>query len=186
MVYRIVTVDLYIPTYKWAIEILIDGIEIGEHYRRFKKGNFINIIFGFIISKKLINLNNILLDGKYSNIPINSFMLIDIRQEKKIKAKNLVYKNTWHITPSKDFRAFNVVGKNITEFNIFVHNNNKRCPCNKTIIFMIENIYELKDNQKFLYRIIIFLTVLFALTFIFSIYITVGYVLGYRIVSINV
>lgn len=39
-------VDLYIPVYQWAIEVLIDGIGMKEHYTRFQPGNNIfDVIF---------------------------------------------------------------------------------------------------------------------------------------------
>lgn len=31
-------VDFYIPAYSWAIELLIGGIGLEEHYERFSKG----------------------------------------------------------------------------------------------------------------------------------------------------
>lgn len=34
-------VDFYISTYKWAIELLIDGVGLKEHYNRFQKGIYI-------------------------------------------------------------------------------------------------------------------------------------------------
>lgn len=75
------SVDFYIPAYNWAIELLIGGIGLEEHYSRFLKG----IIFykqldsivmdSMVIEVKLNYVNNIFL--KYMNtelmeIPVNN------------------------------------------------------------------------------------------------------------------
>lgn len=118
-------VDLYIQKYRWAIELLIDGDNLKKHHDRFTKGNNNNLFFKINLIFLNIILYNIFkyIDGKYWCIPISSYMIIDIRQTKKLKK---IYPNTWHIIPNNNFTRFEVVTKNeylITEnFTIFTIN----------------------------------------------------------------
>ncbi|CAG8436596.1 9373_t:CDS:2 [Diversispora eburnea] len=74
-------VDFYISEPQWAIELLIDD-------------------------------NNITLElaspqrGRYSSIPIKSYLILDIRETRTVQKS---YPNTWHITPNEDFTTFNVL-----------------------------------------------------------------------------
>ncbi|CAG8605226.1 6848_t:CDS:1 [Scutellospora calospora] len=48
--------------------------------------------------------------GKYSSIPIKSYIILDIRETRTVVK---AYPNTWHITPNSDFTIFNIQeGKN--------------------------------------------------------------------------
>lgn len=145
-------VDLYIPSYKWAVELLIDGIGLNKSSRNLEY--FLN----FFIS------NSLSLGGKYRNIPIKSYLLIDIRQT--VKARKL-YPNTWFITPSENYRTFNIVEIYIKEYNTFdlvVHDNNGRCICNENILKINETLIDIKENQKFLYKIIVLLLISFIIS----------------------
>ncbi|CAG8466832.1 9849_t:CDS:2 [Cetraspora pellucida] len=74
-------VDFYISEPQWAIELLIDGIDMKRHHERFQDG------------------------GKYSSIPIKSYIILDIRETRTVVK---AYPNTWHITPNADFTIFNI------------------------------------------------------------------------------
>lgn len=53
-------VDLYIPRYQWAIELLIDGKDFKKHYDRFKPGS----LFLFLISFPFFIVISIFIDIK--------------------------------------------------------------------------------------------------------------------------
>ncbi|CAJ0908723.1 9418_t:CDS:2, partial [Entrophospora sp. SA101] len=87
-------VDFYISEPQWAIELLIDGIDMKRHHERFQDG------------------------GRYSLIPIKSYLILDIRETRTVQKS---YPNTWHITPNSDFSIFNVLaGTNIFDIPIQV------------------------------------------------------------------
>ncbi|RHZ89752.1 hypothetical protein Glove_11g54 [Diversispora epigaea] len=75
-------VDFYISEPQWAIELLIDGVDMKRHHERFQDG------------------------GRYSSIPIKSYLILDIRETRTVQKS---YPNTWHITPNEDFTIFNVL-----------------------------------------------------------------------------
>ncbi|RIA87642.1 hypothetical protein C1645_776802 [Glomus cerebriforme] len=83
-------VDFYISELQWAIELLIDGIDMKRHHERFQDG------------------------GRYSSIPIKDYIILDIRETRTvIKA----YPNTWHIIPNTDFTSFSII-KSDASFNV--------------------------------------------------------------------
>ncbi|KAF0443885.1 crinkler family protein [Gigaspora margarita] len=85
-------VDFYISESQWAIELLIDGIDMKRHHERFQDG------------------------GKYSSIPIKSYIILDIRETRTVLK---AYSNTWHITPNADFTIFNIQdGSNFFDITI--------------------------------------------------------------------
>lgn len=101
------SIDLYIPFYGWAIELLVDGCGMKEHYTRFQIGNStssrVSKLSYFIL---IIFIEPIFyIDGIYSDIPINDYILIDIRQT--IKA-NKLYPKTWHIHPNVNYPSFDI------------------------------------------------------------------------------
>ena len=49
------------------------------------------------------------LDGIYSQIPIQSYLILDFRETKTIKK---LYPNTWYIKPTPDFLTLNILTKN--------------------------------------------------------------------------
>lgn len=93
-----------------------------------------------------IDSNNILnnfyifylfVDGKYSEIPIKEYLLVDIRQTVSVKKS---YHNTWHIIPSEDLTYLNIL-KGEKEFKIFI-NNNKRILYSQDV----RQLFEKLDN----------------------------------------
>lgn len=125
------SVDIYISKYKWAIEILIDGNRLNEHWKRFQPGNSLLLTFRSVYDSvdsvewytKIYIISS---DGKYARIPINDFLLVDIRQTVEVRK---IYKNTWHIIPNKDFTSFKVKKLDIngiyTTSTILVKDNSK-------------------------------------------------------------
>ncbi|KAF0443886.1 crinkler family protein [Gigaspora margarita] len=54
--------------------------------------------------------------GKYSSIPIKSYIILDIRETRTVLK---AYSNTWHITPNADFTIFNIQdGSNFFDITI--------------------------------------------------------------------
>ncbi|CAB4415225.1 unnamed protein product [Rhizophagus irregularis] len=85
-------VDFYISEPQWAIELLIDGIDMKRHHERFQDG------------------------GRYSSIPIKDYIILDIRETRTVLK---AYSNTWHITPNSDFTSFNIIEGN-TSFDVSI------------------------------------------------------------------
>ncbi|CAI2171280.1 11502_t:CDS:2 [Funneliformis geosporum] len=85
-------VDFYISEPQWAIELLIDGIDMKRHHERFQDG------------------------GRYSSIPIKDYIILDIRETRTVIKS---YPNTWHITPNTDFTSFSII-EGSTSFDVSV------------------------------------------------------------------
>lgn len=172
-------VDLYISAYGWAIELLVDGNRLKDHSKRFLPGNFYLIYFlskpDDILFFNLLSLTTLPTGGKYSDIPINSYVLVDIRQtvNKNINNNNNFYPNTWSVIPSKDLKYFDIIefildnevggDDDIIEirrriFKIFVKNDDKDDDKKYRVY---ENILE-----KWLFRLL-FVNVSFLIVFVF-------------------
>jgi hypothetical protein len=109
------TIDLYIPEREWAVELLVDGIGMREHHDRFKKGKIKTYIF---FDK--YNYNHqifIIIEGKYSTIPIKDYLIIDIRHTVMVQK---YYSNTWHVVPNEDFTNL-AVFTDTEKFNIQIN-----------------------------------------------------------------
>ncbi|CAG8762871.1 4196_t:CDS:2, partial [Acaulospora morrowiae] len=114
-------VDFYISEPQWAIELLIDGIDLKRHHERFQDG------------------------GRYSPIPIKSYILLDIRETRIVQKS---YPKTWHITPNADFTVFNVLEGTDT-FNIFTRRGYPRSPVVRLLAQESEALkYEMSTIKK--------------------------------------
>lgn len=148
--------DIYLADYQWAVELLIDGDRLNEHWNRFQPGistfnssinSSINYLIAIYISRiTIINIFpkhsfNPFNPGGNSTIPIKDFLLIDIRETTDVKN---IYKDTWHIIPNEDFKSFTVKmldknGKRKT-FTIYVEDK-KNLICNvNTLFFSIASL----------------------------------------------
>ncbi|CAG8789687.1 17156_t:CDS:2 [Dentiscutata erythropus] len=118
-------VDFYISEPQWAIELLIDGKDMKRHHERFQDG------------------------GKYSSIPIKSYIILDIRETKTtVKA----YPNTWHITPNADFTTFNIQDGpnsfNITTRDGYPYSSNFRISAqDEAMKFEMSNLKRRRNNN---------------------------------------
>ncbi|CAH1762255.1 10895_t:CDS:2 [Entrophospora sp. SA101] len=125
-------VDFYISEPQWAIELLIDGIDMKRHHERFQDG------------------------GRYSLIPIKSYLILDIRETRTVQKS---YPNTWHITPNSDFSIFNVLaGTNIFDIpirkvypSLLISKNLSRKKNRKEVIESLEKLIDfLTRREKYL------------------------------------
>ncbi|CAG8664795.1 16754_t:CDS:2, partial [Dentiscutata heterogama] len=62
-------------------------------------------VVDFYISEPQWAIELLIDGGKYSSIPIKSYIILDIRETKTVVK---AYPNTWHITPNADFTTFNI------------------------------------------------------------------------------
>lgn len=136
-------------------ELLINGSGLDEYYNRFQDG----ILFYFLSSESSIHepsnigINSstsnisiisisIGIGGKYTDILIILYLLIDIRKRGKVKK---LYPRTWFFTPNKDYNPFyiTILAQRINRISSFLKNYNseyKRLYLDKLIIEKLKNI----------------------------------------------
>lgn len=79
-------------------------------------------------------------DGKYSMIPIKSYLLLDIRKTKKVYpiANIEKYTHTWFIVPNNEYTCFEIEEHN-RKFKIYVKSSNEFC--DDKLIMLIKGLY---------------------------------------------